>query len=504
MRGRTNIGSGRSTEIFADTENFIIAEGSNVTAGNFVQYSLQKNDKKYDTNSGCDDGIPESQNEPPKVLPLGNGRYIRRYKNINENDIFWFNIVDTNENFKILSTISINNKYIPAFCLLNDGHIAISCMDKDHTFTIRVYNIEEHFSLINEYEFSNELVGTAGWVHMTQLGNSKIILTNANKYCVCNYNNGILTEDFFGDFNLTFSNGSIEYDSSREGDNDWNIYALESNKFLLFPFFSKEVGSTYYVKYEICLYDINENLAKLVSKIDNGGGSIYTGYSNKIRLQANRSIWGNAFSINGKVLFSTKANSLGDYLVNAFNTKIYYSKNNYILETQTIDIYESVGEKFFEEIKNNLNTYTTGTVQYVRDCVIYASITPQTSKHSETDGNMTSKTAIIRIEYNEESSTFSISNPVFFEGESNYYFFGFGQFFESESGNVYYLYETQNSNTYEKNGRWLMNLTYENGILSIGESTGFVENYNASGAAIGVAKQSGIAGQTVEVYVPKV
>ena len=90
MRGRTNVGGGGAAEIYADTEIFTVAEGSNVTAGNFVQYKLTSDDRKYDTGYSAGEYIYNSNNKFPKVIPIGNGRYIRRYKNNSENNYMHF------------------------------------------------------------------------------------------------------------------------------------------------------------------------------------------------------------------------------------------------------------------------------------------------------------------------------------------------------------------------------------------------------------------------------
>ena len=50
MKGRTNISGGQLT-LNATTEEFQVADGQSITAGNFVQYEMKENMEKYDENS---------------------------------------------------------------------------------------------------------------------------------------------------------------------------------------------------------------------------------------------------------------------------------------------------------------------------------------------------------------------------------------------------------------------------------------------------------------------
>lgn len=515
MRGRTNVGGGGTAEIYADTELFTVAEGSNVTAGNFVQYKLERNERKYDTNIGCSYSFYKSQNEAPKVLPCGNGKYIRRYKNNNETNVYWFNIIDTNEGFNVLSSISIKNDYIPSFCLLNDGNIAICYMEKNNSFVVRIYEIENYFNQLGVYEFSNEMVGDIGWTHITQLKNTKIVLTNKNNYCICNYISGVVEEDFYGNFEISYEIGRYSLVPSCVGDNDWNLYTIENDKFLLFPFldYYDSINETYNVIYFVNLYKVENKNLELISSVEYSKYSGNIRYGSKEDYQVNRCIWGNAFETNGKVLFSDGKKNDNSY-IDCYETMIFYTLFDNIMQSKKINIFEIVKNEFpgfYNEIFNKeLSSLSSGTVQFVSDNIFYVAVLPQNIYRVSNDEflylNPNNKTAIVRMEYEPNSGEFKKSNIVTFEIEDKdaRYFLGYGQFFANESGDVYYLYETGFDLTNEKSGRWIMKLSYKNGILSIGESTGLVENYNASGAAIGVAKQSGSAGQQVEVYVPKV
>lgn len=496
MRGRTNVGGG-GVGIYADTENFTVAEGSNVTAGNFVQYKLAGDDRKYDTNTGYGKQFAKSDNETPKVLPLGNSKFIRRYKNNGEQNTFWFNLIDVTEEFNVLSAISITSTKLPSFCLLNDGNIAICYMTAKNTITIRVYNVENSFLLFGTYNLSNENVGEIETTHITQLGNGKILTNKMNSCFVCDYSSGVVTERGYIDFGLKYLN----YTPNIIGDNDWNLYAEGENKFLIFPKFVISGQEVSYQCYLIKNSDMNMEILDNITMLDASGI-----FSAEYYFDINGAIWGNAFSINGKILFSNGfEEQLGPTNVNAssdiFNTKIIFAKENSIMQAPEINLLDITINAFDTNYSiGTILSSTSCTAQYVKENVFYLSILPRTNS----DFNKEMKTAICRIEYNPSNAMFETSNIVTFNQEdSTEYFSGFGQFFESENGDVYYLYETSANTRYKKSGRWLMKLSCKDGVLSIGESTGLVENYNGSGAAIGVAKQSGGAGQIVEVYVPK-
>lgn len=505
MRGRTNIGSGGVTEIFADTENFTVAEGSTVTAGNFVQYKLEPNDKKYDTNAGYERTFYNSGNEAPKVLPCGNNKYVRRYKNDGETNIFWFNLIDVSNGFRVLSAFSIYSTNLPSFCLLHDGNIAICYMEEENTFTIRIYNIESAFLLLNTFKLTNENIGETDITHITQLGDLRIVVNKMNQCLVCNYELGNIAENQYIDLGISLTFEGRKWLLSQSGDNDWNLYGIEESKIIIFPKFY--YSSTY--RYSIFLIQIGDGNSTILYQIEN----YEKGYSGNL----NCALWGNAFGINGKILFSkgtpngesSDVNYINTY--DYYQTKIYSVQNNYIVQSSDTNLF-GLTRNSFEDLNSDGNAKypakeSSGSAQYVKENVFYVAVTPKIMYRSgntaySVDSN--SRTAIYRMEYNPNSGTFLQSNIVTFEGEFNDYKFGFGQFFESEEGVVYYLYETQTSTDHAKTGRWLMKLTYKNGILEIGESTGMVENYNGSGAAIGVAKQSGTVGKVVEVYVPKV
>lgn len=504
MKGRTNI-SGGGMNINADVENFTVASGSNVTAGNFVQYKNEKSDRKYDTNTGYGEVFYNSGNEAPKVLPCGNNKYVRRYKNNGEANVFWFNLVDVSDGFRILSSFSISSDNLPSFCLLDDGNIAICYMQQDNIFTIRIYSIETVFILLNTFNIENENIGEKGITHITQLGNSKIIVNQMNKIIVCNYDSETITERVYIDLGLKATLSGHDANPKIEGDNDWNLYSVDLDKFIIFPMFLYSSSSMDYVLYSCYLIQIEEGNSTVLNNIT----VLESRKSNlrKFGFCLNKALWGNAYAINGKILFSQGDDTnISEYdpgnIHDYFKTRIYYVQNDYIMQTSNIDALDIAIEGFGDLDKNvisGINIDSSATAQYVKENIFYISVLPQYK-----DLNKKSRTAIYRLEYNQNTGLFEQSNVVTFEGDSYKYRFGFGQFFESESGDVYYLYETQSSNSYEKTGRWLMKLTYKNGILEIGENTGMVENYTGSGAAIGVAKQSGKAGDVIEVYTPKV
>lgn len=493
MKGRTNI-SGGGMDINADVENFTVASGSNVTAGNFVQYKNEKSDRKYDTNTGCNEnlkGFAESGNEAPKIIPCGNDKYVRRYKNKSDYNLYWFNLIDVRSGLRVLSTVSVSSKNIPGCCLLSDGNIALYYMVEENKFTIEIYNIESTFFLVNTYEFSNENIGEEEQIHATQLENGDIIFAKYGNCIICNYHNGEITKNEY--LNLEINKKLNIRDDEKEvidGDNDWNMYSVGENSFLIFPKFS----NTSY----LCLISIIESAAYMID-------SMVVAYQSKF---LNLALWGNAFGISGKVLFSDgkKSGYVDASNRNAkeyFYTKIYYKKNDRIMQTQSIDLLETARDSFLDLDSNlfkSCDTSSSGTAQYVKEDVFYVALTPQYNYSL----NKKSRTAIYRAEYNQSSGMFNTSNIVTFDGDSSLYKFGYGQFFESNSGDVYYLYETNAEGDLSKSGRWIMKMTYKNGILEIGENTGMVENYTGSGAAIGVAKQSGKAGDVIEVYTPKV
>lgn len=498
MKGRTNI-SGGGMNINANVENFQVAEGSNVVAGNFVQYKMASDDRKYDTNVGYGSDYANSNNEAPKVLPCGNNRYVRRYKNNSEENITWFNLIDVSNGFKVLSTFSIASDNLPAFCLLSDGNIAVCYMTSTTTIEVRIYNIVDSFAQLNNYDFTTEIAGNSKLSHITQIGNSKIIVNNENHFFICNYSSGEITGNQYTQLEELATARSIY-------DNDWNTYAVGEDKFILFrTFYSYDRVDKGYL--------MNDYYCSLIKVLEDGSAletldNILLDSSGSVGMSLNTFLWGNAFGINGKVLFSEGNGGNGSYK-SAHETKIYYVQNDKILQTSTLNpLIELESEGIF--LPSNVvfsDARGSATAQYAKEDVIYISVCAHIERSGGQGENDACKTAIYRMEYSTKMGEFTRSNIVTFEGEEDSgvytYKFGFGQFFESDSGDVYYLYETTSSSGYEKQGRWLMKLSYKDGILTMGNSTGMVENYDGSGAAIGVAKQSGKPGDIIEVYTPK-
>lgn len=188
MKGRTNI-SGGGMNINADVENFTVASGSNVTAGNFVQYRMEESDKKYDSNAGYENGFKQ------KVVLCGNNRYVSRYANNSNGSIYRFNLIDVSDGFKVLSAISIQNGYPPDLCMLGDGNLAVCYVDKEKTYTVRIYDISEKFSLLNTYELTDENINVSATanLHIAEVG-GRIIIANYNNALICNYENGVVGE----------------------------------------------------------------------------------------------------------------------------------------------------------------------------------------------------------------------------------------------------------------------------------------------------------------------
>lgn len=483
MKGRTNISGGQLT-LNATTEEFQVADGQNITAGNFVQYEMKENMEKYDENSSYYNYF-HSSDDVGKVVFCGNDRYILRYVNRNERDNFIFNLIDVRDGFHVLSVFSIKSSYniTPAFCLLNDGNIAIAYGSRD--IVVEIYRIESEFELIRNYEIS-----ASGSVRdIVQLGNSKIIISMYEDIVICDYANGTI-ENNREILNIL---GGIS-SSSAINVRSWNLFPDGENRFFLYGV----NGNNGAYSDTLFLFEENSNEVEKIDEIRMSG----TG-------KPNNALWGNISCINGKVLYSlgdsSKETSLAkDYYL----TKIYYSNAEKISVTAGIDLLQNVRSSFSDlENYESLFTktdgrYSSGTAQYVKENVFYAAVLPASSTINEN-----SRTAIFRIEYEEKLKRFRTSNVVTFEtGQGGYYGYrsGYGFFFESSSGDAYYLCETASSEPYDydKTGRYLLKMKYKNGILEMGEDTGYIENYTGK-TAIGVAKQSGTAGQRIEVYIPK-
>lgn len=496
MKGRTNI-SGGGMNINADVENFTVASGSNVTAGNFVQYKMEESDKKYDSNSGYENGTKQ------KVIACGNSRYVSRYVNNSYINTYRFNLIDVSNGFKVLSAISIQNSYAPDFCILQDGKLAVCYTEKERTYTIRIYDISENFLLLNTYELTDENINVLSTgLHITTVGNSKIVISKYNSAMLCNYENGVIGEYLYVDLGINHES-EYSYQVYRGSENDWSLFSTEENGivvFATFRHFSGELPTSYpETLHYMCYFKIEGNSVNLINKKSIHGGKYL-----------NQFIWGNISGLNGKILFSTGSKDENIKENVSYETKVYYVENDIVVESQSIDLFEYIKDIFLDNSTTILNSangeYSSGTAQYVKDNVFYVAVLKQTSVYS----NSKFKVAIVRIEYEKNTDKFSVSNSVYFENEnaisskSFICYYGYGQFFESEDGDVYYLYETGNRDTLEKTGRWMMKLTYRNGVLEIGENTGMVENFTGIGAAIGVAKQSGKPGDVIEIYTPKV
>lgn len=485
MRGRTNVsGGGEGINLGAEVQEFTVADGNNITAGNFVQYHVENRNQKYESNGFFEERFYNSGNGYSKVIPMGNDKYILWYSNSDSQSTpFYLSIVDVSNGFNILSTISIVNYPFQDCCLLGDGNIAVAYMAESNKITIRIYKFQNTLSLLNTYTTTEESRTGMGYVHLTQIGDSSIIVSCANHFFICKYANGVINSSKYVKLEIL---NAKHYKIS-----DWSMYMVGSNKIIVFSMSGSGngIGNNFSSVY---LLGISENNISIISRLSLGNAC------------TNGALWGNAFGINKKVLFSdgfldsspSDANASAE---ECYKTKIYYLNDESVAFTMNYDLLQEARDAF-SDLNSQLiirpSVYdSSGTAQYVKENVFYAAVLPKYGSF-----NPQNRAAIFRVTYNPTTGSFERSNIVTIEGEESGDCAGYGKFFESEEGNVYYLYETSLSGS-GKTGRWLLRMTYKNGILEKGANTQYVENYSGN-AAIGVAKESGKPGQTIEVYVP--
>lgn len=499
MRGRTNVLGGADGELIlgAEIQNFTVAQGNNIVAGNFVQYEIKESDTRYDGSYGYGRYFFKSNGNRNFVLPCGNNRYIVQYVDATNLNIWFFVLVDVGNGFNTLSTISIYNAYTPHFCNLNDGNMALIYMESENSFTINIYDIQQSFQLISTYHLFDENIGSIGTAGIGQIEDTRIIVMKGWAIFACNYLSGNIS----GHILLEISQAEKPFDYYAQNSYfDWVPYPVGENKFICFTAFSDSNRHS-------MLFEVEGTSLNVIE--DNS--SLFPQYS-----YIGNNVWGLGF-LDGKMLYTktgkpAESPTVGTNVIDYWKAYVLYVNNNKIMQSSEIDIYQIVAN-VFENLPiydfYPVDTYSSGTIQFARVNVIYAAVMPywyQVYGSYTTIGNPHCRTAIIRIEYNPNTGVFSNSNIITFEsedsfGERNARRFGFGKFFENENGDAYYLYETYESGT-GKTGRWLMSLNYKNGILEMGERTEYVENYNGK-TAIGVAKQSGKSGDKIEVYVPK-
>lgn len=181
--------------------------------------------------------------------------------------------------------------------------------------------------------------------------------------------------------------------------------------------------------------------------------------------------------------------------------------------TTTIDIFSLLKEAYSNEPiygqMNPLDPPMSISLVRARNNVYYAIMYPYVEDAHDV---LTKNTSIVRLEYDENTATVSVSNTVKFEVSdivkrttstftSFLYYTGEAIFAEDSNGNVLCVFNTSSDSSRPSSGQYMLKLKYSNGTLSVGEDTEYVQRYTGENP-IGVAKNSGTAGDTIGVYIP--
>lgn len=470
MRGRTNIsGGGNGLAINGSIEQFQVAEGNTIVAGDFVEYEKLEQEEYFDSNH-YGKVYPGFKNV---VIPYKENIYV--FLSAMENSVVHLAKLVRFEKGSLEIIYNFPDIYGEGnFYIMESGEFVV----KSISGYIYIYRYENDVvTLISSIAVSNSNDSGTGICSLKNL-----ILDISYNYCYI-YRYGESEINYFG--YKSFQSGGTSASSVHV-----RCFPVSDNIVMVFSFISSYV---YLTTLEI---------------IDDGEDITYT--QNRSTLFNNAStgspagyyVQGNIQCVDKKVLVTrggfNDEISFSDTYIYSWEDEFY--KNNFQFNPFTIIKYEG----FYDDFQY-LVPYSNLTVQFVKNNVIMVACMP-VSYSSKSYTYTRDKLVIFRIELDWENYLMKYSNMVQYdpteEIESTANFgFGWGNFFEDNEGNIIYIY--QRGNVEDNTGRYLLNLNYNNGILSLGEQTNLVKPYSG-GSAMGIAKDSGTAGDTIDVYVPSI
>lgn len=438
MRGRTNVAGAGNIAINADIEQFTVAEGKSITAGDFVEYKTQQNEGLvanayitfYNQTKIGENLLLTLSNDTLLLLKMDNGQ------------------------LKIIN--SYNESIVYDYLVLSDGSIAIRIKDYPYITRLKVEN--DLFSVIcqaegitdNSIEYSNNRLAEYN-EKLYLIGEKKYtITTNPEKY-------GLV----FYIFDISHAE-KITYIDKKETDSDF-IGTMEAY----------EIYSAFVIKDYIYLV---EKLKK-ASYSDMEYRMIRITFDDVNDLSGYEIVSQKIDAVQKPIVFHEK------YIFWIYNFSIYLFNNNSkatnVIELSTLGFYRG----------------TISSDWLLPRCVFSKVNNEKLSLFNCADPKGTFysyETAIIQID--ELTGNVNKISNIFVPDIK----------FKAWHTEVVYLEGTIN-NIYEINGTtksYYASYNQETNVLSDQVDTAFVKPY-VGGSAIGVAKQSGVSGQTIEVYVPK-
>lgn len=469
MRGRTNISSGgNGLAINGSIEQFQVAEENTIVAGDFVEYEFN-NENNY-LFSGYFNKSKYGGDYKPIIYSFLDDSFLVFYYLTGNYQIGYFKV--ENGEIALKATIAYSNKYwgMP-LCVLENGLFV-------------VVNRENLDNKIYLYKIEDDNFVQLDYVDSTIKSAFSVVDLKNGYFCVIG---GSSTTSEFRSYLAevySYSETSLELlftvssfltlPSSITLSSMTNIsprtFSVGENKFLLFCRYSSS--------YEIIYYqvDIDNN------EINNISTNYFT-YSTNAKYFGCKT-FGDLLPINTETFLTSQfymsgTNSLTPVDAGVF--RIIY------VQDDALAIVDNV------EIVSDDDTGGGITCQPVKENVLFVAYL---SKDNQVN--------IKRLEYNPSTHLISnVSNIVTLNtmctADSDYIgLVSYGIFLES-GNEIFYLY-TDYTDSYEI---YCVKLLYQNGVLEIGEQTNLVKPYSG-GSAMGIAKDSGTAGDTIDVYVPSI
>lgn len=460
MRGKTNLRDG----IFlnATTEKKQIATSQTITAGDFVEYDAIKNMDKI-TNPYLEADISNTEG----CYRINSDLYMLINKNY---------LTLLNSSFVVLQTLTFDN--ITDIKIIND-YIVVNG-DKLTLFKIDGQKLTKTDEITSHYRY-------------------RLAKLNSNE---------IISADITTDYN-------------KKAYIIANIYAFNNDKFEV-----KAKGVTAYADTSysstpvtICIFNESENKIAILVQEQSSTASTCGAYHFAI----DESDYAISY-IEGEFIRSALAHTgtsrrFTTSAINPYNNTILFEEgSNQYISSLTIqllcsnkgEIFKSAKIKptdYFKELFQGLAIYSSWNaigysssigVNIVKENVFYITFTPQ---YVYSTSNY--RIAVVRCEIRNELLVFSNSIFIdFYKGDFTSYFYGCGYVFENDNGDVKFGFIASQSSNDSYYGSYYVDLSYKNGILSVGKKTSYVRRFGGDGNPIGVAKQSGTAGQTIEVYIP--
>lgn len=452
MQGRTNVGSGGGMVLNADIEQFTVAEDNTIIAGDFVEIYDKNIEGMYATDTMYMGLIKN------RFYPLGNNVFLRNIMVGGEKNLA---IIKYNEdgNIVVLDTLADVGNFE-----ITDNGLLLT--------TYGLYDISSNtFDVLDTTGITTNNTNTITKIAEPNI--YAIIMFYSDKYTIWTYDVSERTLNSKGVLSSITPTGTSLVSGVTL------TQALYVDDYVLCGIFNGTSSnrSANRMKIEISMS------ARTVRQ------SSYYSAPNSSREDLTENKNCKYYKI-GNHICAPASFSSNNYF-NVFNFEVIFSENGELKRSETVDLLSDLFSALGVSGTNTLDyAKTTASMLMVKKDVYYGILGT---------GN---KYAIIRVSHNDDNNQIIKSNAIAYEVPYDVTL-GAGIMSEDSDGNAFLFYNATSSDVTKK-GTYKVALNYDGEKLSLGKAETTVRCYTGKHYPLGVAKDNGVSGNVIDVYIPTV